>query len=92
MAHKPKIDQNFAPSKVTLGGISPQAITRRQNELESCSNSLKTREGMWFAIKKTFQFRMSVYFTAYILIGCLCYFLLTSAFLPDLPVTPAGAI
>jgi len=46
MAHRPKIDQNFAPSKVTLGGISPQAITRRQIELESCSNSLKTREGM----------------------------------------------
>jgi len=25
MAHKSKIDQNFAPSKVILGGISPQA-------------------------------------------------------------------
>jgi len=66
MAHKPKIDQNFVPSKVTLGGISPQAITRRQIELESCSNpqnfrGLKTREGMYFAIKKTFQFRMSVF-------------------------------
>jgi len=46
MAHKPKIDQNFAPSKVTLGDISPQAITRRQIELESCSNPLKSREGM----------------------------------------------
>ena len=46
MAHKPKIDQNFAPSKVTLGGISLQAITRRQIELESCSNPPKTREGM----------------------------------------------
>jgi len=46
MAHKPKIDQNFAPSKGTLRSISPQAITRRQIELESCSNSLKTREGM----------------------------------------------
>jgi len=46
MAHKPKIDQNFAPSKVTLSGISPQAITRRQIELESCSYPLKTREGM----------------------------------------------
>jgi len=46
MAHKPKIDQDFAPSKVTFGGISPQAITRRQIELESCSNPLKTREGM----------------------------------------------
>jgi len=48
MAQKTKIDQNCAPSKVTLGGISPQAITRRQIELEncSCSNSLKTREGM----------------------------------------------
>jgi len=46
MTHKPKIDQNFASSKVTLGGISPQAITRRQIELESCSNPLKTREGM----------------------------------------------
>jgi len=40
------IDQNFAPSKVTLGGISPQPITRRQIELETCSNPLKTREGM----------------------------------------------
>jgi len=46
MAHKPKIDQNFAPSETTLGGISPQAITRRQIGLESCSNPLKTREGM----------------------------------------------
>jgi len=46
MAHKPKIDQNFAPSKVTLVGIPPQAITRRQIELESCSHPLKTREGM----------------------------------------------
>jgi len=52
MAHEPKIDQIFAPSKVTFGGISPQAITRRQIELESCSNPLKTREGMLFAIKK----------------------------------------
>jgi len=46
VAHKPKIDQNFAPSKTTLGGISPQAITRGQIELESCSNPLKTREGI----------------------------------------------
>ena len=46
MAHKPKIDQHFAPSKVSLGGISPQAIPRCQIELESCSNPLKTREGM----------------------------------------------
>jgi len=46
MAYKPKIDQTFTPSKVTLGGISPQAITRRQIELESYSNPLKTREGM----------------------------------------------
>jgi len=29
MAHKPKIDQNFAHSKITLGGISPLAITCR---------------------------------------------------------------
>ena len=62
MAHQPKIDQNFSPSKVTLGGVPPQAITRRQNELESFSNLLKTCEGMQFAIKKTFQFRMSVFF------------------------------
>ena len=62
MAHKPKIYQNFAPSKVTFGGVSPQAITRRQIELESCSNPLKTREGMLFAIKKTFQFNMSGFF------------------------------
>jgi len=46
MAHKPKIDQNFAPTKTTLDGISPQATTRRQIELESCSNPLKTLEGM----------------------------------------------
>jgi len=46
MAHKPKIDQHFAPSKATLGGISPQAITRRQIEVESCSSPLKTCEGM----------------------------------------------
>jgi len=52
IAHKPKIDQNFAPSKATLRGISSQAIIRRQIELESCSNPLKTREGMWFSIKK----------------------------------------
>jgi len=52
VAHKPKIDQNFPPSKATLGGISPQAITRHQIELESCSNPLKPREGMSFAIKK----------------------------------------
>jgi len=48
MAHKPKIDQNFATSKDTLEGISPQAITRLQIELESCSNPLKTREGTVF--------------------------------------------
>jgi len=46
MVHKPKIDQNFSPSKVTPGCISPQAITRRQVELESCSNPLKNRESM----------------------------------------------
>jgi len=46
MAHNPKIDQNFDPSKVTLGGISPQVITRRQIELESCSNPRTTREGL----------------------------------------------
>jgi len=46
MAHKPIIDQNVATSKATLGGISPQAIPRRQIELESCSNPLKTRESM----------------------------------------------
>jgi len=51
MAHKPKIDCNFAPSKTTLGGISPQARTRRQIELESFSKPLKTRDGMSFAIK-----------------------------------------
>jgi len=46
MAHKSKFDQNFVPSKATLGGISPQAITRSQIELESCSNPPKTHEGM----------------------------------------------
>jgi len=46
MAHKPKIDQNFAPSKAPQGGIPPQAITHHQIELKSCSNPLKTREGM----------------------------------------------
>jgi len=64
MAHKPKIDQNFAPSKVTHGGIPPQTITRRQIELESCSNPLKTCEGMQFAIKKRFS------------LGCLVVFLM----------------
>jgi len=34
MAHKPKIDQNFAPLNATMRGISSQAITRRQIELE----------------------------------------------------------
>jgi len=43
---KTKNWQKFAPSKATLRGISPQAITRRQIELESYSNPLKTREGM----------------------------------------------
>jgi len=46
MAHKPTIDQNFAPSTATLKGISPQATTRCKIELESCSNPLKSREGM----------------------------------------------
>ena len=46
MAHKPNIDQNFAASIATLGDISPQETTRRQIELESWSNPLKTREGM----------------------------------------------
>jgi len=46
MAHKPKIGLNFAPSKPTLRGMSPQAITRSQIELESCSNPLKTSKGM----------------------------------------------
>jgi len=35
---------------------------------------------------------MSVFFNAYILTGCFCYFLLMSAFLPDLSIGPAGAI
>jgi len=92
MAHKPKIDQNFAPSKATLGGISPQAKTRRQIDLESCLNPLKTHEGMKFAIKKKrFSSGCLFFFNANIMIGCLCYFLLTSAFLPDLPLRPAGA-
>jgi len=43
MAHNPNIDQNFAPSKATLWGVSPQARTRHQIELESCS---MTRKGM----------------------------------------------
>jgi len=46
MTHKPKTDQHLALSKATLGVISPQAITRRQIKLESCSNPLKTHEGM----------------------------------------------
>jgi len=45
MAHKQKIDQNFAPTKATLRGIFPQATTRLQIELESCSNPLKTCKG-----------------------------------------------
>jgi len=51
MAHKPKIDQNCAPSKVTLGGIPPQAVTHRQIELESCSNPLKQRFPTFFAAR-----------------------------------------
>jgi len=46
MAHKPKNDKNFAPSKSTLRGISPQAIIRHQIELVSCSKPIKTHEGM----------------------------------------------
>jgi len=46
MAHKPKIDQNLAPSKTTLGGISSQATICRQIELESGSNPLNTCEGV----------------------------------------------
>ena len=93
MAHKPKIDQNVAASKVTMRGISPQAITHRQIELESCSNPLKTREGMYFKIKKKlFSLGCLFFFNAYMMIGCSCYFLLTSAFLPNLPLRPAGAI
>ena len=41
MAHKPKIDQNFAPSKATLSGISSLAISCRQIELESRSKPSK---------------------------------------------------
>ena len=75
MAHKPKLDQNFAPSKATLRGISPHAITRRQIELESCSNPLKTRKDMQFAIKtKRFSLGYLFFFNAYIMIGCLCIF------------------
>jgi len=55
MAHKPKIDQTFAPSNASLVVISSQGITRRQIELESCSNPLKVREGMQFAIKKSYS-------------------------------------
>jgi len=55
VAHKPKIDQNFAPSKVTFGGISPQAITRRQIELESCSNPLKLMKLCSLQQKKCFN-------------------------------------
>jgi len=58
MAHKSKIDQHFAPSKTTLRGISPQAISRRQIELDSCSNPPKTCEGK----KKLFS------------LGCLFFF------------------
>jgi len=35
---------------------------------------------------------MSVFFNAYMMIGCLCYFLLMSAFLPDLLLRLAGVI
>jgi len=43
MAHKPKIGQNFAPSKSTLRVISPQAITRRQIELAFFQRALSVR-------------------------------------------------
>jgi len=46
MVYKPKSNQYFKTKKATVRGISPQAITRRQIELESYSNPLKTREGM----------------------------------------------
>jgi len=42
MAHKPK----FCFLKSHSGGAFHQAITRRQIQLESCSNPLKTSEGM----------------------------------------------
>jgi len=32
-----------------------------------------------------------VFFNTSIMKGCLCYFLLTSAILPDLPLRPTGA-
>jgi len=92
MAHKPKIDQNFAPSKDTLRGISSQAITRRQIKLESCSNPLKTREGMYFAIKKTFHFKICGFLKCLYNDRMFMLFLLTSAFLPNLPLRYAGAI
>jgi len=41
-----KLSKILLLQKVTLRGISAQAITCRQIELESCSNPLKTREGM----------------------------------------------
>ena len=75
MAHKPKIDQHFAPSKVTLRGISSQAITRRQIELESCSNPPKTREGMQLEMKKKlFSLGCLFFFNAFMMIECLFFF------------------
>jgi len=93
ITHKPKIDQNFAPSKATLRGISPQVITRCQIELESCSNPLKTREGMWFAIKKKcFILGCLFFFNADIMKGCLCYFFADISIFARAPLGLTGAI
>ena len=92
MAHKLNNDQNFAPSKSTLGGISPQAITRRQIKVDRYSNPLNSCRYVVCNKKKRFSLGCRLFFNACVMIGCLCFFLVTSAFFPDLPLRPAGAI
>ena len=44
MAKKIEIGKNATPTNANPGCITPVAITRRQVELESCSNPLKMRK------------------------------------------------
>ena len=65
------------------------AITRRQNEQESLSNPLKTREVMSFATKKSnlildFGFSVDVYISG----GCSCKVLYTSMASSSYPLDP----
>ena len=62
MAPKTKIAKHFTPTNADPGYIIPMAITRQQNELESCSISLKTEKVLLFRIKtKTFTFKYTAF-------------------------------